>query len=117
MIPQDDLVPLYNVADLFVLISKKDVLEGEGLPLSLIEALACGVPILAGNQDGSIEAIGENINGFAVDPNNREDVLERAKDIIYCGKFGDKKIIREYCERNFSFDLFRRKFIGVVSEN
>ena len=41
----DDIAPLYQAADLFVLPS-----VGEGIPLALQEAMACGTPALVGDE-------------------------------------------------------------------
>ena len=51
--PEDDLVALYNMADLFVFPSKH---EGFGLPP--LEAMACGAPTLGANASSLPEVIG-----------------------------------------------------------
>jgi len=68
-IHEDDLCDVYRSAHAFSLVSDRGRLRGEGLPLTPLEAAACGVPILVGNQDGSQEAVtGGERNGFVVDP-------------------------------------------------
>ncbi len=42
--------------------------RGEGLPLAALEAAACGLPLVVGDQDGSQEAVIEGENGHVVDP-------------------------------------------------
>jgi phosphatidylinositol alpha-1,6-mannosyltransferase len=42
--------------------------RGEGIPLTPLEAMACGTPIIVGNQDGSQEAVVDNLNGYCIDP-------------------------------------------------
>ena len=41
---------------------------GEGFGLVLLEALACGVPVVASKLDGSYEAVKQGALGVAVDP-------------------------------------------------
>jgi glycosyltransferase involved in cell wall biosynthesis len=60
-VPQEDLVALYNAADLFVYPS---LFEGFGLPP--LEALACGTPVIAANTAALPEVVGEA--GVLVDP-------------------------------------------------
>ena len=52
-VSDDDLVLLYNLAELFIFPS---VYEGFGLPL--LEAMACGTPVLAGNNSSLPEVVG-----------------------------------------------------------
>ena len=54
-VPEEDLVDLYNLASLFVFPS---IHEGFGLPA--LEAMACGVPVLASNRSSLPEVVGRS---------------------------------------------------------
>ncbi len=53
-VPEDDLVALYNAADLFVYPS---IFEGFGLPP--LEAMACGTPVVTSNTSALPETVGD----------------------------------------------------------
>ena len=64
-IAERELPDHFLLADLFVLPSKK-----EGFGIVFIEALACGLPVICGNADGSIDAIRNGELGKAIDVEN-----------------------------------------------
>lgn len=69
MIHEDDMAAIYSYPNLFSLISEVGHGMGEGIPLTPLEAMACGAPIVVGDQDGSKEAIFDSqANGYALDP-------------------------------------------------
>jgi phosphatidylinositol alpha-1,6-mannosyltransferase len=68
MIDDGDLPDIYRSAHIFSLVSDRGMGRGEGIPLTPLEAAACGVPILVGNQDGSQEATVDGETGFILDP-------------------------------------------------
>jgi glycosyltransferase involved in cell wall biosynthesis len=66
---QEDVRPYLQGADAFVLTS-----HAEGLPLSIIEAMACGLPCVVTNAGGNAEAVRHTIHGIVVPPGSVEDV-------------------------------------------
>ena len=60
-ISEEELSDHFLLADQFVLPSKK-----EGFGIVFIEALACGLPVICGNADGSIDAIRNGELGVAI---------------------------------------------------
>jgi len=80
-IDEADLPDIYRCAYLFSLISDRGIGRGEGIPLTPLEAMACGVPIIVGNHDGSQEAIIDN-NGVVVDPLDLNSHLKLFKRLI-----------------------------------
>jgi hypothetical protein len=64
----------YNSADAYVMPS-----YGEGFGIVFLEALACGVPVIGSKVDGSREALLDGQLGRPVDPNVREELVERTR--------------------------------------
>ena len=59
----------YRLADAYVMPS-----QGEGFGFVYLEALACGVPVVASKVDGSREAVRNGELGELVDPKNPEEI-------------------------------------------
>jgi glycosyltransferase involved in cell wall biosynthesis len=93
-VPDQDLHLYYNTADLFALPSK----SGEGLPLVALEAMSCGLPVIATNV-GGISEIMEDTYGKLVPPNNPEALA---------------KTILEFAETDFS--LLKNELRAIVEE-
>jgi glycosyltransferase involved in cell wall biosynthesis len=73
-VPDSELSDYYNLCDIFAMPSK-----AEGFGIVYLEALACGKPVLAGNKDGSRDALADGELGLLVDP---DDTAEIAAEII-----------------------------------
>jgi glycosyltransferase involved in cell wall biosynthesis len=71
----DDLPALYNGADLFVFPS---LYEGFGLPV--LEAMACGTPVITSNVSSLPEVAGDA--ALLVDPYNVEDIAAAVRHVL-----------------------------------
>ncbi len=71
---QDQVVPLLSVSDLFLLPSAQ-----ESFGLAALEAMACGVPVVASRVGGLPEVVEDGVSGFLRDP---EDVAGMAESAI-----------------------------------
>lgn len=116
LITEDDLVDIYNLADIFILVSDRGKSRGEGVPLTPLEAAACGKPIIVGNQDGSQEAVKEGINGFIVSPDEPDVIKKRILDLYYDQDLRKRmgKKAREFILEDFSLPVFTSKHQQVL---
>jgi phosphatidylinositol alpha-1,6-mannosyltransferase len=77
-IKQEQIVEHYNLCDIFIMPNRevKDK-NTEGFGIVFLEANACGKPVIGGNAGGVPSAIKDGYNGFLVDGNNEDDILEK----------------------------------------
>lgn len=73
----DDTTPWYQMADAYIFPSRF-----EGLPTSLMEAIATGLSCVVSDIGGCQDLIQEGINGYLVHPENPELMAERLLDIL-----------------------------------
>ena len=77
-----EIVELYNLADLFVMLSREEPPDVEGFGLVFLEAAACGLPSVGGRSGGIPDAIDEGKSGWLVDPSNIEEIAATIIDLL-----------------------------------
>jgi len=110
----EELCDHYNLCDCFAMPS-----TGEGFGIVFLEALACGKPVLAGNQDGSVDALRNGELGVLVDPNDINQISqnliqvlrhEHPNKIIY-----NPQLLREKTIEYFGFDKFKSTLRNILN--
>jgi glycosyltransferase involved in cell wall biosynthesis len=111
-----DVPDVIRKAKLFVLPSIVDQrLEVEGLGLVLLEAMACGVPIISTNSQGITDVISHDVNGFLV-PQKDPKALTEAIEMLLNSPEKRKKYIEEGFKtvEKFSIPTVGREFAGLL---
>lgn len=92
---------LYRCADLYVMPSR-----GEGFGFVILEAMACGVPVIASSVDGSRDAVRDGALGEMVDPDDQNGL----RNAIVAGLKRPRGVpagLEYFCFDNFSDRLVR----------
>ena len=111
----DKLLPVYyDATDYFVLPSA----SGEGLPLVLLEAMACGLPVIATTVGGTPEIIKHMKNGVLVPPRNPEAMAETISKLLSEERLGPAigEEARRIVEDRFTWEKNLRQLQSIYSE-
>ncbi|MCC7526595.1 MAG: glycosyltransferase family 4 protein [Chitinophagaceae bacterium] len=117
MVDDADLPDLYRCASVFSLVSDRGKGRGEGIPLTPLEAMACGVPVIVGDQDGSKEAVVENQNGYVINPYDLEKHVEVIGELIHSPSLAEAKgnAAAQVAQTHFSYTNFMEKHFDFYS--
>lgn len=79
----DELKTIYASADIFVApsITAKDG-DQEGIPTTIMEAMASGLPVIATNTGGISDIVNDGINGFLVPEKDSLAIREKIEEIM-----------------------------------
>lgn len=93
-LPEDELMALYESANVYVLPSVEDGWKFEGFGLTLLEASAAGIPVISVTGSGTAEAVIDGVTGLLVDRAKIDTALANAitrllTDNALAQQFGD----------------------------
>ncbi len=112
---QKDMTPFYAACSCFLYPSYYP----EGMSNVLLEAAACGRPVIAADRAGCRETVDDGISGFVVPIKNEEAVFAAVEKILYMtsderknmGLSGRKKI-----EQEFDREIVIQEYINEITE-
>lgn len=105
MIDEAEKADLYRLADVYVMPSR-----GEGFGFVFLEAMACGIPVIASKLDGSREAVLNGKLGAIVDPDDPQEIKVAVLEALAKPQAIPEKL--EY----FSFKNFTSRLHCIVDD-
>ena len=104
-----ELVFLYNIASVLTSLS-----YGETFGLTLVEAMACGTPVVAYNNTGQAALVTPEV-GELVETGNVSEAAEAIKSICENGKPHYSAACRKRAEKHFNKDACFSKYIDLYN--
>lgn len=114
-VPDDQLVSYYQAADVFIMPSQK-----EGFGIVFLEAMLCGLPVIAGNLDGSVDPLRDGELGLLVDPTKVESIQEGITSMLQSLSFKspeDAIEIQQKVIAYFGFKQYKNRLSNIFSGN
>lgn len=103
------LINYYNIADVFTLTSDKV----ETFPITVLEAMACGLPCVLTKVGGTEDIIKEKINGYLCEVNDIEDIAIKW-ELALENEFS-KNEIRKNIIDNYSIENSYNKHLDLIN--
>ena len=107
-VTREELITLYQNATLYVLPS-----HYEGLPTVLLEAMSCGLPVIATAVSGNLDVITHGKNGILVPPKSPEKIAEAISTLL-----DDEQLrknlgenARKTIEEKYTWDIISNNFL------
>lgn len=92
-----EIADYFRLADVFAMPS-----DGEGFGIVFIEAAACGLPVIAGNRDGSVDALADGRIGRLIDPHDLEQLRDAILDAFAAPRASDPAAVGRFAFANFA---------------
>jgi L-malate glycosyltransferase len=109
-IPHNEIPEFYSALDLFILPSRY-----ETFGIVLIEAMACGIPVIATRCGGPEEIVSDE-SGILIPGENAEELSNAIGKISENLRSYKKNIIRNYAEENFGRKVFLKRINKLYNE-
>ena len=116
---QHEIVSFVSRADIF-LSSSVTAADGdmEGIPVSIMEAMACGIPVVVTDHSGTSELVLNNESGFVVPEKDIDSLVEKTDFLIRDSRKRIEMGIRgrKVIEEGFDINVLNKRLTGLLKE-
>lgn len=92
------LARFYQASDIYMHLAKADT-----FPNTILEAMSCGLPVIATGVGGIPELVEDNVNGFLIQSTDAQEIAEKAAQLLK-----DKNLRESFSRR--SIEAARQRF-------
>ncbi|MBF0225208.1 MAG: glycosyltransferase [Desulfobacterales bacterium] len=116
---QDEIVEMLSIVDIMIApsITAKDG-DQEGIPLALMEAMACAIPVVSTQHSGISELIDDGVSGFLVKERDFQCIAEKLSLLINDQEKAKKmgREARKKIEYDHDIDKQNSRIISIYKE-
>jgi glycosyltransferase involved in cell wall biosynthesis len=114
-IPLHELYDYYAACDVFLMPSRR--LPADGLNVTVVEAMACGRPIVASNVGGNELVVFDGENGFLHDEDDHQQLAKKVLALLNDDMLAERmgKISRSLVEEKFNWQAIAKHYIEKYS--
>ncbi len=107
-VPDEHLADYFSLADIYVMPSAK-----EGFGIVFVEAMFYGLPVIAGNADGSADALLQGKLGLLIPPDDTAEIVKAVEKIVENRNkyIPDQQLLKEH----FSYEAYKRKLENFLN--
>lgn len=110
---RSDIPNVVSAADMFVFPSFH-----EGLPVSVLEAMAGGLPVIASAIRGNVDLIKDGVNGYLFNPQNNMDISLVIEKLITSASLREKMgCLNKQLAESYSFEVVKNELIDIYRNN
>jgi glycosyltransferase involved in cell wall biosynthesis len=112
-VPNEDVVHLMRACDVFLHASR----GGEGIPRAILEAMACGKPVVATRVAGVKEAVRDGETGYTAEVGDIDGLAEATLRLLRDEKLRERlgKKARLIVEEEFNYEKVMPKLAGLIA--
>lgn len=112
VLPKRGLISLYENSDIFILPSYI-----EGMPMTILEAMASGLPVISTPVGGISEVIIDGINGFLITPGDYVDLANKITMLVENNELCKTMSVnnRKKIKKDYSWDITSMKISSIYS--
>ncbi len=110
-VDEAEITDYFLLSDIFILPSKK-----EGFGIVFIEAMASGLRVIAGNKDGSVDALKQGELGKLVDPDNLNEIEQALVDLLNHPINNEEKLaLQAKVYKVFNYEKYRESIKNMIA--